>query len=251
MRVITDFIDFRNLMKKTGRVNVTDEEIRSICDTCNEARLKLHGYIRGDTKIIFVMEYRDIHICNRMDFQELLCELDSINTEMIKLLEDNIRIGVSDVERDEIEKKIKVLTERKKYIAQADEHRNDLGEPQPIEEVDRPIEYEEKYGVFFPIMEYPLSESQLWQVAGKFGQMRMEYIKERQPTIYKTFLDMGRLHDIILETDEQAWELNTELVSDYRRRHKGTDTLEDIGICYRATSIADEIVIKEIVERLL
>ena len=116
MRVITDFIDFRNLMKKTGRVNVTDEEIRSICDTCNEARLKLHGYIRGDTKIIFVMEYRDIHICNRMDFQELLCELDSINTEMIKLLEDNIRIGVSDVERDEIEKKIKVLTERKKYI---------------------------------------------------------------------------------------------------------------------------------------
>ena len=59
------------------------------------------------------------------------------------------------------------------------------------------------------------------------------------------------LEDIIIETDLRALEMHAELVDDYRARHQGKDFLENVQVIYRAQSIANEIVIKEIVEILL
>lgn len=113
------------------------------------------------------------------------------------------------------------------------------------------MEYREENGVFFPVVELPKGERELWNSLGKYGRMRMEYIKEHQPTIFKTFLTTGRLEEILIQTDEKGYELEEEICMNYRSKHKAKDFLEQVRITEMAKSIAIEIAIKEVVEILL
>ena len=265
MYVITQFSELRDIIRETGRTKITDEEIKSVFDICDGARQKLYVYIFKGTELIFVMKNMDNGRCDLVDFRDLITEVSTINENNINGLKEAIDKDEFVLCADKLEIKLQELITRQNHLNEMEEHMNEINKEEDIkiqegietdiddEETDEEvlISYEVIDGVYFPTMEYPLTERELESVVGRFGKMRMEYIKEHQPTIYQTFLKVGKLEDIIIETDLRASEMYGELVDDYRARHHGKDFLESVQITYRANSIANEIVIKEIVEILL
>ena len=259
MHVITQFSELRDIIRETGRAKITNEEIKSIFDICDGARQRLYVYIFRETELIFVMKNMDNGCCGLVDFQDLISEVKRINENNINDLKEAIGNDALCIDKLEIELQEHIT--RQNHLNEMEEHMNEINKDEDIniqEDIDDKegeeeelISYDVIDGVYFPKMEYPLTERELESVVGKFGKMRMEYIKEHQPTIYQTFLKVGKLEDIIIETDLRASEMYGELVDDYRARHHGKDFLESVQITYRANSIANEIVIKEIVETLL
>ena len=259
MHVITQFSELRDIIRETGRAKITNEEIKSIFDICDGARQRLYVYIFRETELIFVMKNMDNGCCGLVDFQDLISEVKRINENNINDLKEAIGNDALCIDKLEIELQEHIT--RQNHLNEMEEHMNEINKDEDIniqEDIDDKegeeeelISYDVIDGVYFPKMEYPLTERELESVVGKFGKMRMEYIKEHQPTIYQTFLKVGKLEDIIIETDLRALKRHIELVDDYRVRHQGKDFLESVQITYRANSIANEIVIKEIVETLL
>ena len=265
MHVITQFSELRDIIRETGRAKITNEEIKIIFDICDGARQKLYVYIFRETELIFVMKNMDNGCCGLVDFQDLISEVKRINENNINGLKEAIDKDEFVLCADKLELKLEELITRQNHLKEMEAHMNEINREEDIKiqenididtddeegEDEEQISYDVIDGVYFPKMEFPLTERELESVVGRFGKMRMEYIKEHQPTIYQTFLKVGMLEDIIIETDLRALEMHAELVDDYRARHQGKDFLENVQVIYRAQSIANEIVIKEIVEILL
>ena len=61
--------------------------------------------------------------------------------------------------------------------------------------------YREENGVFLPNLELPEQPN---VNIGKYGQMRLEFLKNHRRGIYTTLLSEGRLSEHLANTDEEA-----------------------------------------------
>ena len=259
MHKVTRFNELKKIIKQTGRVKITDDEIKSICHTCIEAGQRLYVYVHNKTELIFVTRSVSSNICKRKDFSKLISDLKDFNEKEIKELIKAIPKEPYGLLTEALTERLEELKARKRNLETVVEHIDEFGEKEVLnaEELDEEIEDEIMYRVrervFNVKNELPLSETQLESIAGKFGLLRMEHIRDCMPEPYETCLAIGELEDIILETDIKANERYKEIIEEYARENQkeNLDDLELVRRAYSAKLVAEAVVLREIVEVLI
>lgn len=84
---------------------------------------------------------------------------------------------------------------------------------------------------------------------GKFARLRLNYLCEQKPQMYRELLLTGKLAEHCSVIDEAAFEMSECMRTDYLKVHPmpEDDTLERIRISTQAQMIADEIVLSEFI----
>lgn len=169
MRVIKQFSSLRDIIRGTGRVKITDEEIKSVFDICDGDGQKLYVYIFKETELIFVMKDKDNRCSELMDFRDLISEVKSINEKNINDLKETIDNEESELRIDKLDKKLQEHITKHNHLNKMEEHMNEISKDhiksqEDIEEEDVQISYDVIDGVYFPKMELPLTERELESV---------------------------------------------------------------------------------------
>ncbi len=109
------------------------------------------------------------------------------------------------------------------------------------------FEYTEIDGLLYPNIEID-GKSELDNL-GKYGRLRLSYLHERKPGMYRELLLTGKLAEHCAKIDKAAFEMAEHIRSDYLSAHPmpEDDTLERIRISTQAQMIADEIVVDQLV----
>lgn len=114
------------------------------------------------------------------------------------------------------------------------------------------ITYIEKNGINYPELSLP---EQSDYTIGKYGQMRLNYIKEHRRGTYITLLTECRLNAYLYEIDEEARERVNDLVEAFKdangitEKLKATDPLRWVQEMNNAKASAEEVVQKEVIFR--
>lgn len=109
------------------------------------------------------------------------------------------------------------------------------------------FEYTEIDGLLYPNIEID-GKSELDNL-GKYGRLRLSYLHEQRPQMYRELLLTGKLAEHCAKIDKAAFEMVEHIRADYLRAHPmpEDDTLERIRISAQAQMIADEIVADQLV----
>lgn len=104
-------------------------------------------------------------------------------------------------------------------------------------------------GMYYPNRELPVEEPHY----GKYGRMRMNYIKEHRPGLYTELLFSGKLVSHMNEIDDtacQRMELLTRQMQEQQgvnEELKARDQMRWVGACNNIRNAAEEIVLKEFI----
>ena len=109
------------------------------------------------------------------------------------------------------------------------------------------FEYTEIDGLLYPNIE--IGGKDELDNLGKYGLLRLEYLYERKPGMYRELLLTGKLAEHCASIDKTAFELAERIRADYLRKHPmpEDDTMERIHLSEQAQEIADEIVTTQII----
>lgn len=109
------------------------------------------------------------------------------------------------------------------------------------------FEYIEIGGLLYPNIEID-GKSELDNL-GKYGRLRLNYLHEQKPEMYRELFLTGKLAEHCSIIDKAAFEMAEHIRADYLRVHPmpEDDTLERIRISTQAQMIADEIVTDQLV----
>lgn len=105
-------------------------------------------------------------------------------------------------------------------------------------------------GMYYPDLEIPKDEEPRY---GKYGRMRLNYIKEHRPWLYTELLFDGKLvsHlNSIDDTARQRMELLTRQMQEQQgidEELKARDQMGWVGACNNIRNVAEEIVLKELI----
>ena len=114
------------------------------------------------------------------------------------------------------------------------------------------LQYKElENGIRIPIVEMPKTEEEIYQQAGRYGKMRMEFLSERYTREYKKQLALGILEETIQKCEEEALDLDWKIRDQYARTHPTTTWEENLHMEQEAEQLAEETVIADVIERLL
>ena len=89
---------------------------------------------------------------------------------------------------------------------------------------------------------------------GKYGRMRLTYLKEHRRVLYVNLLTSGKLNEHLREVDEQANSMVEEIVRDMAGRDKtdealkATDQMKWVGLMNNYRSCASEVVMRELIQ---
>lgn len=109
------------------------------------------------------------------------------------------------------------------------------------------FEYTEIDGLLYPNIEID-GKSELNNL-GKYGRLRLSYLHEQKPGMYRELLLTGKIAEHCAKVDKTAFEIAEHIRKDYLRAHPmpEEDTLERIRISTQAQMLADEIVVDQLV----
>lgn len=104
------------------------------------------------------------------------------------------------------------------------------------------FEYTEIDGLLYPNIEVDGKDE--LDSLGKYGRLRLNYLHEQKPEMYREFLLTGKLAEHAVDIDKAAFEMAEHIRADYLRAHPmpENDILERIRVSTQAQMIADEIV---------
>ncbi|MGB4658125.1 MAG: TnpV protein [Mobilitalea sp.] len=110
--------------------------------------------------------------------------------------------------------------------------------------------YHEVDGLLYPDIQMPEEQGMKLTNLGKYGILAMNYLKENEPSRYKTLYRFGKLAEKMTEVNEEAYQLLDQLVNDYLRKHKPENpnsTMEMWKLREQAKMQAEEVVLQQIV----
>ena len=64
---------------------------------------------------------------------------------------------------------------------------------------------------------------------GKYGRMRLSYLKEHERAYYNVLLMKNELYEHLIEIDKQAYEIHDRLVEEYKEKWEITEELKRIN----------------------
>ena len=105
-------------------------------------------------------------------------------------------------------------------------------------------------GMYYPNLELPVEEEPHY---GKYGRMRMNYIKEHRPGLYTELLFDGKLVSHLNDIDDTARQRMELLTRQMQEQHgvneelKALDQMIWVGPCNNIRNAAEEIVLNELI----
>ena len=118
------------------------------------------------------------------------------------------------------------------------------------ENKDYIITYTEKDGIFYPNLKLP---EQTHYPIGKYGGLRLEFLKKHRRGTYTTLLTSGKLNKHLYETEQEAKQMLAALLPELVRSRgiteelKATDQLRWVQGMNNAKATAEEIMFREII----
>ena len=112
------------------------------------------------------------------------------------------------------------------------------------------IKYELRGEQYYPMLK--ISEQTNHEI-GKYGHLHLDFIKKHRRGTYTTLLTEGRLNEHLYGIDEQAHEqiylhiTQMAVQMGVTGALKATDTMRRVRLMNNITSLAEEIVLKEVV----
>lgn len=118
--------------------------------------------------------------------------------------------------------------------------------------------YDEKNGLFYTLKgDYYLPDLCLTQEEtpdyGKYGSIRLRYLKECKKEMYVSLLTQGKLVKHLNTVDKEASERMEYLIKSMKQQYGISEQLKDqnqmkwVGLMNNLRSVAEEIVLKELV----
>lgn len=110
------------------------------------------------------------------------------------------------------------------------------------------IPYEERDGIFYPVLVAGTEKADI--DVGKYGRMRIKYIKEEYPMRYKSLVRFGELEERADEVNETAYELLDDIEAKWLKKHKPKNLnsfTEQLQLRTQTRMMAEEIVIVDVV----
>ncbi len=110
--------------------------------------------------------------------------------------------------------------------------------------------YREENGVFLPNLELP---EQSTVNIGKYGQMRLDFLKKHRRGTYTTLLTEGKLAQHLANTDEEARSMVDSLTSELANKQgideslKETNPLLWVQEMNNCKASAEEVVLREVI----
>ena len=102
---------------------------------------------------------------------------------------------------------------------------------------------------YIPMIEVP----QVDRPIGKYGRMRMQYLKEQRPGKYSSLILSGKLHEHLVEVNECCTSMKLMLVAETAKRQgvteelKARDQLAWVGMMNNIDSSMEEFILSEYV----
>ncbi|WP_394525485.1 TnpV protein [Lacrimispora sp. JR3] len=111
------------------------------------------------------------------------------------------------------------------------------------------FEYTEIDGLLYPNIEID-GKSELDNL-GKYGRLRLNYLHEQKPEMYRELLLTGKLAEHCITIDKTAFEMAEFIRAEYLKEHPlpEEDTMERIRLFEMAQGIADECVLYDLIYR--
>ncbi len=113
------------------------------------------------------------------------------------------------------------------------------------------IEYEERDGLLYPLLSV-CEDSEEQISVGKYGRMWSVYMKENYPDRYRCLLRFGKLTEMVVEIEEEAYALLDDIETKWMNRHMavaGNSFMEMHRIRMQARMMAEEIVLDRVVRQ--
>ena len=102
---------------------------------------------------------------------------------------------------------------------------------------------------YIPMLEVPQDDRPI----GKYGRMRMQYLKEHHPGKYSSLILSGKLHDQLIEVNECCTRMKQMLVAETAKKQgvteelKARDQLTWVGMMNNIDSSVEEFILSEYV----
>lgn len=102
---------------------------------------------------------------------------------------------------------------------------------------------------YIPMLEVPQENRPI----GKYGRMRMQYLKEHHPGKYSSLILSGKLHDHLIEVNECCTNMKLLLVAETAKQQgvteelKARDQLAWLGMMNNIDSSMEEFILSEYV----
>lgn len=112
------------------------------------------------------------------------------------------------------------------------------------------VTYREENGIMYPNLALP---EQTDYPIGKYGRMRLDYLKQHRRGRYSALLGEGQLNAYLAEIDEQANEMLTSLTVEFAKSQgidehlKATDQMRWVQMMNNVHSSAEETVMRELI----
>ncbi|MBQ9262884.1 MAG: TnpV protein [Clostridia bacterium] len=121
--------------------------------------------------------------------------------------------------------------------------------PQQIYDDKNGLTYILNGDYYIPLIEAPQDDRPI----GKYGRMRLEYLKEHRPVFYNNLICTSKLHDHLVEVNECCVNMKLRLVAETAQRQgvtealKASDQLRWVGIMNNIDSSVEEFILSEYV----
>lgn len=102
---------------------------------------------------------------------------------------------------------------------------------------------------YIPLIEVPHDDRPI----GKYGRVRMQYLKEHRPVLYNQMILTGKLHAHLVEVNECCTNIKLTLVMETAKRQdvteelKARDQLAWVGMMNNIDSSVEELILSEYV----
>ena len=105
-------------------------------------------------------------------------------------------------------------------------------------------------GLYYPDIRLP--EGTHYEI-GRYGRMKVEYLKEKRRALYLDLLLSGKLNEYLHQTDEECYQMMERLVEQMKASEgvteelKATDQMAWLGAMNSIRNRAEEIIINELI----
>ena len=112
------------------------------------------------------------------------------------------------------------------------------------------LTYTEKDGILYPNVIVPEEEK---KPIGKYGRMRLEYLKNHRPVIYNTLMATGKLQAHLLEIEQTAQDRLDRMMAEMKKtagvteKLKAENQMEWVGRMNALKAQAEEILLDELI----
>ncbi|MGN6714001.1 TnpV protein [Anaerocolumna jejuensis] len=109
------------------------------------------------------------------------------------------------------------------------------------------FEYTEIDGLLYPNIE--IEEKEKLADLGKYGLLRLKYLHEQKPEIYRELLLTGKLAEHCIAIQKTAFDMAERIRTDYLKAHPmpEDDAMERIRLSEQEQEIADECVFYDLI----